>query len=175
MKKRKIFQISIYGIISIFFFSIGILGLIFFINQFNNLRELSKSGIAEKAVVTKISRKAKSKEVMAIYFVTEKEDKTYKNLFRTNFPGEIKVGEEIEVKFNKDRTLFLITNYSTSIYSSYISIMVIFGICLLLAILSALAALQIFKERNYSNKKITKEDIQLAIEKLGTIKLDKKE
>ena len=123
----------------------GITGLVFSIKHYNDTRELEKSEIIENAIITHFVRRSNTSNYL-IYFTTQNEGKTYRyNLFKVPFT-KIKAGDEIEVKFNKNRTLFLITDYSSAFYAGYIVQIVLFVVCIILSVFFILGTIEIYNK-----------------------------
>jgi len=142
MYKGYIFAFSVFIFFSIIMFFGGILGIIFSLKYYNNIRKLEKSNIIESAIIERVGDKI-SGSSDTIYFTLINDGKTYRtNLLR---PNKIKVGEEIEVRFNDEKTLFLITNYSKLVYAGYIVQIILFIVCFLLSIPMIIGTINIYR------------------------------
>ena len=75
--------------------------------HYTNVFVLESSGVKEVATITRISRSG-THGGSAFYFTTEIDSKIYRT---TAIRGRYRVGNEIIVKFNDDRTLFFVTNF----------------------------------------------------------------
>ena len=144
MNKQYILAFCIFGLLTLVFFFGGILGVVFSIKRYDNIRKLEESNIIESASITQFQRSYRTSSNL-IYFTTQNDGKIYRfNLIKLA-SGKIEVGDEIEVKFNEDKTLFLITNYSFAFYIGYIVQIILFVICIILSILFLYGTILIFK------------------------------
>ena len=147
MNKKVFVSLCVFGLVTVFLFFGGILGFFFTFKHLNNVRELEKSNIIENALITNIVKRARTFN-NTIYFTTISDKKLYQlNLIKI-IPGKINIGDEILVKFNDEKNLFLITNYSNAIYSGYIIQIVLFIFCFFLSILSLRGTISIYKNRS---------------------------
>ena len=145
MNKQVFRLFFIFAIITFFLFFGGILGVLFAIKNINDIRELEKIGTTENAMITGIELRSRTIN-NTIYFVTKNEGKTYEtNLIKVH-PGKIKAGDEIKVKFNEDRTLFLITTYQSAVYIGYFVQIGLFAVCFAFSVFALLATIEIYKK-----------------------------
>ena len=138
-----------FGIITLIMFFGGLLGIIFSIRHSNNIRKLETSNYIENATITHIVRRARSGGNNLVYFMTENERKSYSiNLtsFRNFSTERISIGDKIEVRFNEDRTQFLIIDYSSIIYRGHIIQIFLFAVVFILSILFLLGTIEIYKK-----------------------------
>jgi len=130
MKGNYIFAFCFFGFFFIVFFLAGILGTWFTVRYYSNVIALENSEIIKTATITNISRGRRSGNT--IFFTTESNEKTYRaNIMRISSG----VGDDIEVRFNDDRTAFLIPQYLSAIRIGYIVQVILFIFCFVLSIL----------------------------------------
>ena len=146
MIKSYLFAFCLFAFIFIVFFVGGILGVVFSIKGYKNIRELEKSSAVESAVITKFQMRIRSRGFSnSIYFTTRSDGKSYHYNILKLLPGKIEAGDDIEVKFNENRTLFLITNYSSAFYADYIIRIFLFIVCIILSMFCLYDAISIYK------------------------------
>ena len=138
-------RVFTFGVITAILFLGGTLGVYFTVKHMNRIRTLEKFAVTEGAVIARIELRSRTIN-NTIYFVPKDEEKTYKmNLIKVH-PGKIKAGDEIKVKFNEDRTLFLITTYQSAVYIGYIFEIVLFVVCFVLSIFFLLGTIELYKK-----------------------------
>ena len=139
----------VFCLITLIMFFGGLLGIIFTIRHSNNIRQLENSKYVENATITHIVRRARSGGNNLVYFMIENERKSYRiNLttFRNFRTERISIGDKIEVKFNEDRTQFLITDYSSIIYRGHIMDIFLFAVVFILSIFFLFCTIEIYKK-----------------------------
>lgn len=147
MNNNYLVGFCVYVFIFIILFVGGIIGLVFINRYISNIREIEKTDRIEDAIVTKVVRKIANSSTKTVYFRFENDEKTHETKFYfTGFLNfDARAGEKIEVKCNKERTLFFITNYSHAFYRSYFILNILFTVCILLSLLSLYSIIGMYK------------------------------
>jgi len=149
MNKERVHVIVLFCMLIFFsfiFFFGGILGLVFSIKHYVYISNLQKSNIVENVIISKKERgmaRARQSSSMLIYFTSKYNGKTYR-MYLPSGLQDIKLGDEIEVRFNDKRTWFWITNYSFLIRVRYFSFIIMLSFCIYLSELLLTAAKEVF-------------------------------
>ena len=134
--------IIVFGFITAILFFGGVLGVFFTARHLINIRELEKSDIIEEAIITSKLNRVRT-FTNDIYFITISDNKTHRfHLMKLN---ESRVGDRIEVKFNEDMTKFLVTDFKSTTYFTYIFQIFLFLICFILSIMFLRATIEMYK------------------------------
>jgi len=131
MNKRPFFSLFAFWLITTIFFFGGLLGIIFTIRHLYKITELEKSEIVEEAVITKVVMSYRS-FTDTVYFSTTHDNKVYRFQLLNSY--NVNVGDKIEVKFNEEKTFFLVEKYSLVVYISKILEIFLLLVCLILSI-----------------------------------------
>ena len=144
MNKKALVQFFGFGVITAILFLGGTLGVFFTVKHVNRIRELEKSEVIEEAVITRVERRSRTSN-NTIYFYTENDRKTHRMHLLILLSTEVEEGDKLEVKFNSDRTVFLITNYQSATYIGYNVQIGLFIVCFLLSILFLRGTIDTYK------------------------------
>ena len=144
MDKKVFVSFLTFGLITVVLFFGGTIGTILTVKHVNKIRELEKSEKIKEAVITRIESRSRTPN-STIYFVAKNDINTYRMHLLKLVMIRAKVGDELKVKFNNDRTMFLITNYQTATYISYAVQIGLFIVCFLLSILFLRGTIDLYK------------------------------
>ena len=133
MKNQDFVSLCVFGLISIIFFFGGALGIILTVKHLNSILGLEASEIIEDAIVTGVGRRIRTPS-NEIYFETISDNKVYRfHLLKLTHGAN--VGDKIEVRFNEERTLFYVVEFSSARFITFIVQIVLFLGCLVFSIL----------------------------------------
>ena len=130
MERKYTFGLCFFGVIFIGLFLGGILGILFTVRHYTNVLALEGSENIETATITSIHRGRRSGST--IHFMIQNDEMIYRTNIMTS---GLRVGDEIEVKFNEDRSLFLVATYQSEVFIGFIAQVILFAILFALSII----------------------------------------
>ena len=129
MRRSYILSMCFIWLLTAALFFTGILGTYFTVRRYIVISELEDSGITATATITRIDRGARGRQIT--YFTVGSSGEVYRTHIRLR---DIRGGDEIEVKFNKEQTLFFISNTQSETFSHYAFLVFLFVVLFITSI-----------------------------------------
>jgi hypothetical protein len=146
MNKSFVFGFGIFVVVFFSLFLLGLVGTIISIKQYSEIKKISKSTTEEMAIITKIENGVRTLYGI-FYFRTKASKKEYKIHLIKILASKIRVGDEIHIKFNENRDIWLISEYLFSTYVSHFFKIIVFAFCFVLSIFLFICIINIYKNR----------------------------
>jgi hypothetical protein len=131
---QKTIYLSFFVVCFVFLFGAGVFGTYISIKNVYEINLIDKNEKKEKALITKKVETIKTPN-NTFYFKLENGDEDHGIHLVKILSSKLKQGDTVEVKYNRDKKLWLIVGYEKALYVRYFMQIVLFVVCFLLSTL----------------------------------------
>jgi hypothetical protein len=146
MNKGSTIAVVIFGVCFLALFLLGTMGASLTIKHYLEVQKIVKSSEVDIAFITRIIKGVRTSN-KTVYFKLQNDEKEYKiNLIKI-LTKKIKIGDEIHIKFNDNKTVWIICEHLSAINIGYIIQIILFCICFLVSIVLFVGIISIIRHR----------------------------